>query len=80
MRRFWRMGENGEEINIHSLPVIKCHGDVYYTIGNIDNNVSIIIYGVRWILDLSGWLICKVYKFLTTMIPESNIIFYVNYN
>ena len=30
------------------------HRDVKYSIGNIANNIVITVYGVRWVLELSG--------------------------
>ena len=30
------------------------HEDVKYSIGNLVNNIPIIMYGVRWVQDLSG--------------------------
>ena len=40
----------------------------------ISNNILIILYGARWVLEISEGTLCKVYDCLTTMLtPESNI-------
>ena len=55
------MGEKGEKIKICKFPVIKSnHRDVKYSIRNIVNNIAITMYDVRWLLDLSGYSLCKL--------------------
>ena len=39
--------------------------DVKYSIGNVVNTV-ITMYGVRWVLEILGGTLCKVYAWLTT--------------
>ena len=50
----WQLQNSGEDV--------KC------SIGSIVNSVIIIMYGVRWVLDLSGGSLCKLYKCLTPML------------
>ena len=50
----WQLQNSGEDV--------KC------SIGSIVNSVIIIMYGVRWVLDLSGGSLCKLYKYLTTIL------------
>ena len=38
---------------------MSSHGDVKYSIGNTVNNTVMTLYGVRWVLDLLGWSLCK---------------------
>ena len=38
------------------------HGDVKYSLENIVNNILIIMHGVKWVLDLLGWLLSKLYN------------------
>ena len=38
--------------------------DVKYGIENVVSNILIIMYGVRWALDLSGLSLHKLYKYL----------------
>ena len=47
------MGGKGEGIK-YKLVVTEWSQDVKYSIGNIVTNVLITMYGVRWVLDLSG--------------------------
>ena len=43
-------------------------GHVKYSIGNTVNNMVITVYGIRWIVDLSGGSLRKLYKCLTTIL------------
>ena len=40
--------------------------DVKYSIGNIINNITITIYGAKWVFEISERALCKVYDYLTT--------------
>ena len=42
------------------------HEDVKHSIGNIVNNIIITMHGLRWVLDLLGGTLHKLYKCLTT--------------
>lgn len=53
------MGRKGIK---YKLPVIKCHGDVMYNIGNIVDTMVITIYGDRRLLGLLWCLLHKIYK------------------
>ena len=44
------------------------HRDVKYSVGNVVNNIVLIMYGVTWVLDLLGGSLCKLYKCLITML------------
>lgn len=35
------------------------HGDVNYSVGNIDDDIVITMYGARWILEISGGTLMK---------------------
>lgn len=50
--------------------------------GNMVDNVVITVDGVRWVLDLSGWLLHTYVIWICNhcFIPEANIIVYVNCN
>ena len=56
----WEVGKVGEigkkveGIKKYKLVVTNSHRDVKYSIRNTVNNILITMYGVRWILDLSG--------------------------
>ena len=54
------------------------HGNVEYSIGNIISSIAITMYGVRWVLDLLVWSLCKLYKCLISVLYTWNV--YVNYN
>ena len=50
------------------------HGDVKYSIGNIVNTIQIIMCGVTWVWDLSGWSLSKLCNVLSLgCTPETNI-------
>ena len=49
----------------------KYSKDVKYNLGNIVNNIVIIIHSIRWVQDLTGSL-CKLYKCLTTILDTRN--------
>ena len=38
------------------------HGHVKYSLGSIASNIVITMFGVRWVLDLLGWLLSKLYN------------------
>ena len=44
------------------------HEDVKYSIGDIVNNIVIIMHGARWVLEIVGGMLCNVYDCLTTML------------
>ena len=44
------------------------HGDVKYSIGNLVNNIIMTMYCARWIQELLGGALSKVYDCLTTML------------
>lgn len=44
------MGEKGE---VQTASYKVSHRDVKYSLGNIVNNITIIIYGDRWLIGLS---------------------------
>ena len=59
----------------YKLPVIKsCQADVKCRIGSvlIVNSFAITVYGARWVLDLPGWMLCKVCKCLITLLYTEN--------
>ena len=62
------MGEKGEGIKKYELMVTKQSWDVKYRVRNIDNNIVIIVYGARWVLELLGESLNKLYKCLTTIL------------
>ena len=75
-KRCWRLGEKGEGIELQNS-----YGDVKYSTGNRANNVIIIVYGARWVPDILGEPLCKVYGCLTSMLYICyKIILYTNYN
>lgn len=49
-------------------PSENSHGDVRYSIGNIVNNMAVIMYSVREVQDLLGGSFPKLYKCLTAML------------
>ena len=49
-----RMGEKGEGIKKYKLAITNSHRDIKCSIGNIVSNSIITMYGVKWVLDLSG--------------------------
>ena len=48
------LGKKGEGIKKNKLAVTNSHRDVKYSIGNIDNNTVITMYGTRWVLEMLG--------------------------
>ena len=62
------MGEKGEGIKKYELMVTKQSWDVKYRVRNIDNHIVIIVYGARWVLELLGESLNKLYKCLTTIL------------
>lgn len=46
------MGEKDKQRSTNS--VIRSHGDVEYSIGDILNNIIITMCGISWVLNLSG--------------------------
>ena len=66
---FEGMGEKGErEEKVQIASYLNSHGDIKYSLCNIANNIVITMYGVRWVLDLSGWSLHKLYKCLITIL------------
>ena len=41
-------------------------GGVRYSTGNIVNHIVVTMYGAKWVLELSGGSLCKLYNYLTT--------------
>ena len=72
------IGEKCERIEKWRLVVTKhslwytLHPHVKYNIGNRVNNILITMHDVRWVLDISGWPLSKVYDCLTTMLYTWN--------
>ena len=51
----WGLGEKGEGMKKYKFASYKSsHEDVKYNMGNIVNNIVITVYGIRWVLNLSG--------------------------
>ena len=48
------------------------HEDVKYSIGNVVNNIVRTVYGTRWVPEISGGTLCKVYDCLTTTLSTWN--------
>lgn len=40
--------------------------DVKYRVGNIGSNSAVTVKGARWVLELLGRSLCRLYKSLTT--------------
>ena len=62
--------EKGEGIKKYKLSDRKSGGHTFHekmTAENILNNTVITIYGIRRVLALSTWILCKLYKCLITM-------------
>ena len=57
------LGGKGKKIKKYKL---SSHGYVKYGIGNKVSNIVTTSCGVRWVLDLSGWSLHKLYKFIIT--------------
>ena len=67
-KRGRRLGDWVEKVKrFNKLVVTKRHGNTKYSIGNIVNNIVITMYGARWVLEISGGTLCKVYDCLTIM-------------
>ena len=68
------MGEIGEGIKRHRLPVIRqmSHRAVMHSIGNLVNNIVITLYGDRCLRDLSWRSLCILYKCQITMLYTWN--------
>ena len=68
-REFGRLGKKMvKEIEKYRLVVQNSHGDAKYSMGNIVNIIVVTMYGARWVLELSGETLHKVYDCLTTML------------
>ena len=44
------------------------HKDVKNSTGNVVDHIVITMYGARWVLELSGGSLCKLYNCLITML------------
>ena len=49
-----RLGARGEGVGGQSEKVKGCHRDVKYRVANVINNIIIIMYGARWVLEILG--------------------------
>ena len=54
------------KVQVGSYKIVN--GDIKYSIGDTVNNIVIAVCGARWVLEISGGTICKVYDWLTTML------------
>ena len=61
------MSEKGEGIKKYKLVVTNSHGDVKHSVTCVVNNIALIMYDARCVLDLSGSL-HKLHKFQTTIL------------
>ena len=62
------LGGKGEEIRSTNGQLQNSHEDVKYSIGNIVNNIVIVMHSAKWLLHLSEGSLCKLYKCLITML------------
>ena len=54
---------------------------IWSTTGNIINNSIITMSAVKWVLNILGWSLTKLYNVQSLdYTPETNIILYINYN
>lgn len=63
-------------LNSTNWKLQNSHGDIKHSLGNTVNNTVITISGARWVLELLGRMLGKVYDCLRVYIsftPESNI-------
>ena len=61
-----RWVEKGKGLRSINWELQNSHRDVKYSTGNVVNNIVITMSGARWILEISGGPVCKVYDCLTT--------------
>lgn len=52
----------GEGLRYKIASYKNSHRNVRYNIGNTVINTEVTVYGIRWILDLSGWSHRELYK------------------
>ena len=65
---FGGLGIKGEGTKKYKLTVVSSQGNIKNSIRNMDNNIIMTIYGIRWVLGLSEQSLCRLYKCLTTML------------
>ena len=60
-----RLVEKGKELRSTDWSLQYSHGYVNYSIGNIISNIVVTMYGAKWVLEILGGTLCKVYDCLT---------------
>ena len=68
----WLKPFHGFLLRSRNWQLQNTHGDVKYCVGNIVNDIVITMYGARWVFEILGGSLCKVYDCFTTMLYTWN--------